>query len=347
MSNPEASLADSVAIVEANLSMPLGHIFTGGLHAHEDYLSAVGADGMQITPVAGRLVRTMVAYGAALENHERNRTPVELRGPSGHFGSDLLSAALDTPAPRRGYASEAIGRLVHSVHESFRRQVDDNGLSALPFPRSPESVSQMRHIQAATGRELLAVLYPGLRSDSLVRSVNPRSPIDEGLYAPFDNTFQSKQEDFAGLGLSETSSTDGISRAARVYGYSGLTWDVCHAQKFNDPLALCERLAAAGLIRSIHLSVGRKDQAKHNPKIAETTEQADRAFMDSPEAAARTLEGEMVVAVLGHWKQQSDPRATAKEYSVVLEKPFRVNPRKAQRQDRATFETTRALIAAA
>jgi len=73
--------------------------------------------------------------------------------------------------------------------------------------------------------------------------------------------------------------------------------------------------------------------------------------MKSPEAAARTLEGEMLLAVLKHWKRPPAYLEMGQEqrqkHSIVLEKPFRKDARRARREDRATFETVRAMIESA
>jgi hypothetical protein len=239
--------------------------------------------------------------------------------------------------------------LVHSVHQSFRDAAGDNGPAALCFPRWPESVLKMRHIQRAAARDVLAVSYPAFRQGKAITYTASTSHADKDpglVYAPFAvNTFQPKPEHFNVWGLTEDSSTEEIGAAMQQHGLPYVTWDVVHAQGFENPLELCEQLAAAGLIKSVHLSVGRKDEARRNPKIAQTTMQADQAFMASPESAARTLEGEMLVAVATHWKQQPPGLQSEGGYSIVLEKPFRAHARQAQYEDQATFETVRALVA--
>lgn len=333
------------------MSFPFEYIFARGLRAHENYLAAVDADGLQITPVESPLVRGIVRYGAALENYDRSHAPLEARGPTGRLGYDLVNGLLDVPAPKRGYLSEAIGRIVDSAHQSFRDEVKDSGLAALSFPRWPESVQQMRYIQRAAGRDLLAVLYPAFRQGRLVDYTDSESRANEDpglVYAPFlANTVQPKSEHFRVWGLTEHSDVGDIGTAMREHGLPYVSLDVLHIQSFEDPLALCERLAAAGLIRSVHLSVGRKDEAKRNPAIAQTTKQADRAFMKSLEAAELTPEGEMLKLIVGYWKRQPPHLRPKGGYSIVLEKPFRKGVRRARREDRATLETVKALIESA
>jgi len=230
-----------IKLVESNLSFPFEYIFARGLRAHEAWLREVGADGLQITPVASPLVRRIARYGAAWENYDRNHAPVEARGPTGHLGHDLIDRALDVPAPKRGYAAEAIRQLVHSVHQSFRDEVEDSGPAALFFPRWPESVQQMRYIQRATGKDLLAVLYPTFRQRMPVDYTDSKSDADENpelVYAPFlVNTVQPKSEHFNLWGLTEYS---GIKRFARSCGSMAFrtlpwTWRICRASKTRLP----------------------------------------------------------------------------------------------------------------
>jgi len=284
-----------IAVVESNLSLPLSLIFAGGVRALEDYLTRVGADGTQITPVASPFVHQIISQGRAWEAYDRGREPMEGRGPTGHFGRDLVGALLDGPPPKSTYASQAAKRLVHSVHQSFRDETSDSGIWALPFPRWRQSMQDMRHIQRATGHKLLSVLYPTFRQGRPINYTRaqpyPKEGEDGPVYAPFlVNTFQPKPEHFNVWKLTESSSIEDIRAAAQRHDIPYVTWDVVHGQGFEDPLGLCERLAAAGLVQSVHLSVGRKDEARRNPAIAHTTRQADQAFMKSPEAAARAKE---------------------------------------------------------
>src|SRR5260370_23012096 len=119
----------------------------------------------------------------------------------------------------------------------------------------------MRHIQRVTEEDLLAVLYPTFDSGQVVyQSDNPELK----TFAPFaERTFQPTAENFGLLGLSETSGVEEVEAAMQTHGFTGVTWDVGpHAQSFQNPLELCRRLSAAGLIRSVHLAVNRKDLVK-------------------------------------------------------------------------------------
>lgn len=354
MTGAESAETTNIAVVQANLAMPFSCIY-GGLQTNEAYLSAVGADGMQITPVHfSPLVAQIVRRGRTWEGYERTHEPMlEARGPTGSFGHDLVNSLFDAPEPRRTYADEATGRILHSVHQSFRDDIRDNGLVAQAFPRWPRSLRQMEFMQAAARRSVPAVLYPIFRSGKLIEYSNIVESVEGLVHVPFeDRTYQPTAEVFRAFGLTEDSSTEDIAQTTYGHGYSGMTWDSLWSQSFRDPLALCDRLASAGLLRSFHLSVGRKDAAQNDPELAKRSMQADAAFMASPEAAARTLEGEMLLSVTRGWKQQplryfTDTPPVRWSRSIVLEKPYRKNASKSAREDRATFENVRALAAAA
>ncbi len=233
---------------------------------------------------------------------------------------------------------EAFVRLVRSQHSSFRNDESDDGLVARAVPKWRESLDQMRRIQHVTGK-LGAVLYPGFENGEVVY---------DDTNAPFaERTFQPTALDWRSMGLTEDSGIADIKATMDARGFTGITYDVFHCQvekegvRFHDPLGLAARLAAAGLVRSVHLSVNRLDITGLHSELAKSTKRAKKAFVDSSSAAGRTLEGEMLRVIAQEWRQNSEG---IEEYAVVLEDgPIRLGG--AKKDHAAIIANARELIA--
>lgn len=317
----------------SNLSLPKPLLVGGSISAHERYMDAIGADGMELTPVKiSRFMGRLLYRATMLEDIDNHSVPL--------IGRDYLLDQLGYDA-RKDWSDEdaAFERLVRAQHSSFRNDVGGISLVDHTVPNWWESLRQMRQIQRITGR-LAAVLYPGFESGRVIYN-------DEN--APFaERTFQPKAADWHSMGLTEDSSIDDVQAAMDRRGFTGITYDVFHCQseneglRFQDPLGLAERLATAGLVHSIHLSVNRLDMTGLRSSLTGSTRRAKTAFVRSSTAAAGTPEGEMVMVIAGAWRNNGEGERNRR---VVLEDgPFRLGG--AERDHAAIIDHTRELLAA-
>lgn len=280
-----AAEAPNTEFLIANLSLPKPLLIAGSVSSHERYIENIGADGMEVTPVQISRFAGRLAYRAAmLETLDANPTP-----PIGReylydqHGYDIRKDWTDE--------DEAFQRLVRGQHSSFR-DTGANSITAKALPEWQASLVRMRQIQHVTGR-LAAVLYPGFENGTVAYD-------DEN--APFAaRTFQPQPSDWHTMGLTENSSISEVRAAMDRQGFTHVTYDVFHAQGFDDPLHLARRLAAAGLVRSVHLAINRLDITGLHSDKAKSTAQAKQAFIRSTRSASRTLEGEILAAVANEW----------------------------------------------
>ncbi len=301
-----SELQETPQFLISNLSLPLPLTAVGSIAAHERYVGAIGADGLELTPMrVGRFMGRLLGRADLLR--EQLMTPLVARGPIG----SLLFDSYDWSDE-----DDAFERLIQSQHSSFRNDINDNGIAARTVPDWRTSLMQMTRIQCITG-PLPAVLYPGFEDGQVVYS-------DQN--APFaERTFQPKANEWKRMGLDEDSSISDIRETIGARGFTGITWDVFHCQteeageKFHDPAQLAARLAAGGLIRSVHLSLNRLDiTGRHSPLTA-TTKQARQAFVHSSAAASRTLEGETLSAIVEETGQNADNQTETTLQHIVLE----------------------------
>lgn len=346
----------SIEISYSNLSMPVPMIFNASLSDCERHLTQVGADNFEVTPVKMSPFVGRVAYRGAMLEEQR-------RFVGGFQNIDFLDRLTGFDRSHDwGPESEIMGHIVGAFHSSFRQEQADDGLVARCFPKWPDSLVTMRHMQVAVESRIppmlrgespgmQAVLYPNFNNGEVryyQSEIQARGfPDGRKTYAPFrELLFQPKADEWAAWGLTEQSSIEDIRAAMSKHGFTGITWDVFHGQTFEDPLGLCKRLSAAGLIHSVHLALDRKDMAERGSQKARTTKQADQAFQRSPEAAGKTLEGEMLLAIVHDWKTRPELH-TGKQRRIVLEKPLRWLARTAVREDQAVIDTVKLLVAAA
>jgi len=300
-------------------------------------MEATGADGMELTPTNISRFMGRLSYRATMLEEASAHPSVPI------FGRDYLFTQLGYDA-RKDWSDEdeAFRRLVRSLHSSFRNDVGDNGVVARTVPNWRESLIQMRRVQRITDK-LAAVLYPDFESGEVVYN-------DEN--APFaERTFQPKASDWRRMGLTDDSSIPEIEAAMARQGFTGMTYDLLHCQveekgeRFRDPLGLAARLAKAGLVRSVHLSVNRLDITGLHSPLAKSTKGAKRAFIRSSAAARLTLEGEMLTAIASEWQQHNRGDASSPEHYVVLEDgPVRLGSVK--KDHAAIIANARELIAA-
>lgn len=332
-----AETASNIEIVCSNLILPGRLQFLGSVSDYESYQNTIGADGWEITPTHSKFARRLLA-GADFDR-VADDTTVEHQSQQAEVDPAESNALLEGLDLRHDYSSEVefFGRAIKAVHSSFRKD-SPSWLSprARLIPTWRESLSAMRRIQQAAQKPLSAVLY----------TVPENRPIRYDEHnAPFHaRGFQPKPYEFRSWGLDEGTDPKDLGQAMEQWGFNEVVWDVFHAQGFDDPEAVCERLSSAGMIQAIHLSIGRLDVAPRDSELSKRTTQALKAFMHSPEAASKTLEGEMLTQIIWTWRQ--NPGQTRR---IVLEQPPRLiaNSKKTAKQHRAIIETTRAMIEAA
>jgi hypothetical protein len=324
VNNPEFLLS--------NLSLPKPLLAAGSISAHEQYMEAIGADGMELTPVKVSRFTGRLLYRANMIE-EISANPVPLIGRDYLF--DQLGYAIQKDWSDE---DEAFGRLVRTQHSSFRNDVNDDGLVARAVPKWRESLDQMRKIQGVTGR-LAAVLYPEFEQGTVV--------YDDQI-APFaERTFQPTVANWYGMGLTENSSIADIKAAMDARGFTGITYDVFHCQvekegrRFQDPLGLAARLATAGLVRSVHLSVNRLDITGLHSELTKSTAHAKKAFVRSSAAASQTQEGEMLAVIADAWHQNGENGSSP--YVALEDGPLRLGG--AKRDHAAIIAHARELIA--
>jgi hypothetical protein len=245
------------------------------------------------------------------------------------FGHHLNKRA-EHPGPRHHAASvgeeQLIARLVRSLHASFRDEAPNGGFIRHLFPHTDDSLRQMASVQKLAGRPLRAVLYTRHHHNQAA-DYRPQ----DGLFRA--RSFQPKPKDFDDLWhLPPTASAGDVKLLMDQHGLDDVTPDTVHSKSLGP---IVQRLAAAGLVKAIHVSVGRTDLP---PEMAKQSERAKQAFMTSPEAAASTPEGDMLLGVFRHWRKQGG------DYLATLETSPGLDPRRSRREQQAMLETTHGLL---
>jgi hypothetical protein len=322
----------------SNLSLPKALLLGGSVAAYEHYMHATGADGLEVTPVHSRFMDRVLQRAAMTQDLPAHREVLESQ-------DDFLNGARIEDRHDWTYEDGAFRELVRSQHSSFRNDEGDNGLVARAFPSWKQSLEQMRRVQIVTGK-LPGVLYPGFRGSQVVYT-------DEN--APFaQRTFQPKPLEWRRMALQENSSIEDIKTVMGQRGFTGVTYDLLHCQveeageRFRDPLGLALRLAGAGLVNAVHLSVNRLDITGFGSRLARTTRGARKAFVHSAATAAQTLEGEILVGIAGAWRQNRDDEGGAPlntpNYIVLEDGPLRIG--RVTKDHAAMIANARELIAA-
>lgn len=277
----------------------------GSIAAYEQYMTQTKAHGMELTPLQPGFSWFMhrLLYRAGMKE-DLGRDPDPLETP----GHRMEALGYD---PRRNwtYEDDAFTRLVRGLHVSFREEAGDNGPYALAFPRWRDSLRQMAEIQLIT-KKLPAVVYPSFEDGKIIYNQ---------INAPFaKRSFQPRPADFAHLQLTENSSIEDIKAAMRRRGLTHITYDFYHSLDFEDPAALAERLASAGLVHAVHLSLNRTE---HDPfarsERAKFTRFARKAFVTSARLARNTTEGEIFQVIANQWLR--NPAYRGVQTHVVLE----------------------------
>jgi hypothetical protein len=317
----------------SNLSLPKPLPYFGTINQHAAYIDEIQADGEELTPFNGSvLMKELVYRGEMIQKTERLKEKL-----SQHCQDmELMSEGFDPKKDWTAFDTLAKG-LVRAGHLSFRGNVDDNGILARTVPKWGHSLTQLSIIRHLVDR-LPVVFYPayqaGLSYES--RSFSAR-------------TFQPKATEWQQMDLTEDSSIADITIAINERGYTGLTFDVFHSQgsknnlSFKDPVNFAGRLAAAGLVTSAHLALNRTDITGFRGSAAAATRRARSAFVCSPQAAALTVEGEMLSAI-AQGMRSLPPES--KLFIVLEDGPFRV-ARHTKYDHTAILAHARELVAAA
>jgi hypothetical protein len=284
MAKNREAFPDQTQFLISNMVVPPTTILLGGVSAHSRYLDAIGADGLEITPLRPRVSRLMC----------------QLTDRMGAYSEGAPGAPIrDNGCSHR---DQVIRRIVKSFHSGFRRE-EEGGWPARVFPSVGESLSFLTRVQRITGK-LPAVLYPDISDsgDAYLQYDDTNAPFAE-------RTFQPKASDWHGIfKLGEYSEPSDIKEAIGAAGFTGITGDMLVEQDpnstctFKDPVSLMGRWAAAGLMPSFNLSLNRTDITGRKGVAARATHAAKQAFMKSPKAALGTSEGRQLQAVASGWK---------------------------------------------
>ena len=325
MTKETASNPQTIEVYISNLSLPLGLLALGNVHDHADYLQAINADGEEITPTNGSPMMNQV-YQRGLEY---SALPCDQDGADqSRLGAEVLIPPVFTDKPS---LDATIRQVVRSGHQSFRNVTFDNGLLARTVPKWPASMKRLEIIQQITG-PFPIVVYPYFSK--------------HGDSSPGRKTIQPKAHEWQKMGIHEDSPISEIEAALRRIGVQGFTFDVFHAQasmnevSFQDPVALAGRLAAAGLVHSAHLALGRLDMTGFSSFASKSTLLARAAFKRSSAQAARTFEGAMLQALAPGLHTLP---SSIKPFVVLEDGPIRM-PVHDTRNHAAIIETTRSLI---
>ncbi len=306
--NEAAPTGPNVEILISNLSSPFVAAL-GSVAMHDRLVQKTGADGMEVTllnPRISRFTRQVL--------READMTAYETVNPTPSYG--LLGFGLD--AERSRQTGNDIKSVIHSLHASFKSEAGPSSVLSffLPtgslMPTREESLGYMRRTQMVTG-QLPAVLY------TAYADTGPGQVKYSDERAPFaTRTFQPKKSDWTAMGLTEESNVADIKAAMAKRGLTGITLDLFHILEFDDPETLAGKLAGAGLVDAVHVSVGRTDITGFWSKAAAATRKASRAFARSAEAANEVPEGKILGIILSKWADLPE-----KQRRVVIEKgPF-------------------------
>lgn len=303
--NEAAAAGPDIEILVSNLSDPLVALL-GSVAAHDKLVQKIGADGMEVTalnPRVSRFMRQVLREADLIEAEQTDPTHPDA----------MLGYGLD--AERDRTAGQTIRSVVRSQHASFKSESEPQNLLSLLLPTRyimptrQESLGYMRRIQKVTGK-LPAVLYTNYTD------IEDGQVVYDDRDAPFaSRTFQPKKSDWTKMGLSEESSVADIKAAMAERGLTGVTLDLFHILDFDDPEALADKLASAGLVDAVHISVGRTDMTGFFSKAASATRKAGRAFARSSDAASEVREGKILNIVVSKW--QDSPQAKRR---IVIEK---------------------------
>jgi hypothetical protein len=311
-------MASEIKFILSNLSLPPRMQAFAGAEAHAEYAEAVGADGYEFTPTAlgpfgsTTLTQELVARGRAIKQkqtqaREAGETNIPIEAPY----SDLIQSVQASPRFGHERGSGRLGRALLSLYS--------------------ESLGMLPHIQRTTGRKVDAILRPHA----------PHVEPPRALYGVFaQRLLRPRIEDWISMGMPPNASVNKIRESLGTNGLDGVAWDSLDAmtarnnKSFDSAILLCFQLSTAGLIPAQRLSLGFTHIAR-NPVLNRFVTNSKQAFIESPEAAAKTAEGEMMVEIAGNWETADDVVRT-----ITLE----TSPRLGQSKEQ-TMAEHRAIIA--
>lgn len=312
--NPEFSvLLGSVALP------PVVQIFGTANSINQYVTERVGADGMEYMPGNLNVLRWQIA---------RRAKAIEV-------SSDILDGQATEPTE----FDQTLQRLVQAGHSTFikggRWSPKELFFRAI-YQRWDKSLLTLKAAQSVIRRKLSVVLYgeSGYGDDY----------VDVTEFK--ERTMQPKASVWEAWKLTKDSSVDEIRKAMKDHGIDTFTWDTAHGEDFGegpqDRLDMLEKLLQAGLVRRFHLSVGRSDQKKRLKKQGKEafdrqTDKARDAFIESPEKALETTEGQQLAMYIRYMHKEGLPGV------VVLEEMPQLWADKAQLAQRQIIANIRRL----
>lgn len=332
----------------SNLSLDKLTLFMGGVAAYEEHLNALNPDdiegrqiGLEVFSVRSRFMGRVLARG-----HQREQLtwPSWQRWAAGAHVDivDQLSGA-----DRDFWAAEdAVFARILSGHQTFLDETPGTGLHGLVFPHAQKSLSQLATVSwAVHGNpyDLDTIVYGQYQGEAAEYTARKGESTDTRLWTPASRTLvQPKHIDWRKFGLNGYNTAEGMAPELNRRGISGIAWDTVHSRSFDSHRLLLSELLGAGLIEEIHLSLNRQDivsDTEMGGLSAYETEHAKRAFMKSPEAALRTVEGEMMQRIVAYWMH------TGINGRIIYEENPGLNGNKTVRNEqRAIIETVLGII---
>lgn len=352
----EVAAGPDIQVGISNLSLPISVQYLGDVSATERYLGSIGGDDgivpLEITPTQtvfpfSPFMRGLIRRGRLLQALDgAGHVPSIETAQSGVEEDDLQSMIEDRPVNAE---IQAMARMVMSVHSSPRdaRKPGLDLKGRLVFPHFEYSIQAMGQIQRAVGKDLPAVFYPGL-------GMGPYN-YDARFNA---RSFQPKPDDWKQhMRIDEAASPDVMRKAMHGRHFNSVTLDVFHVQnpqrgeEFMNPIDLTERLSRYGLVHGVHLALGRLDCAEDS-RMKKQTMEAKAAFIESADAADKTVEGQMLKQIVLDWNTPPDPKELdglttdhgGQLRRVIIEVLPSASTREAKKEHRAIVENVRELI---
>lgn len=355
---PETNSGPNIHVLAANLIMPPQVSVLGTAEEYQEYGAAIGVDGFEINPIRSRYMWNVLRHAA------------DLRRNGGEPGAYSKRNAAELTAIRSTAAT---------VHETFRDEKVSKGFESIVgkvvghlSPHREQGFKRINALQYLAGRSLHGVFFS--------RYLDEPASLDPARLPLMERSVQPKPFDWLGLWrLLEDAPISTIKATLVEHGFTSFTADGFHLQdggvlselnisnlglqdapglidgalKFRRPHKLLRRISAGGLVTAKHVSLNRLDCAPKGSKLAESTANANKAFMHSRERAAETLEGMMLLSVIRDWKRL--PVHDGQDRYIVLERPP-LGPKQAlkrgeiqreQDEHQAIVRTIRELIIAA
>lgn len=333
----------------SNLSLDKLTLFTGGLAAYEDHLNALNPQdtegrqiGLEVFTVRSRFMGRVMMRG-----HEREQRdwPGHQRWAAGsHIDMVDELNGIDRSIDH-SYEDAVFGR-IYSGHQSFLDETPGTGLHGLVLPHAQKSLNQLATVSwAVHGNpyDLDTIVYGQYLGGAAAYTERKKDATETKLWTPASRTLvQPKPADWEKFELSQYGDGSTAVSNLNARGINSIVWDTVHSHEFDSHGLLLSELLREGVVEEIHLSLNRQDMAtdtRRGREFAAATAHAKRAFMKSPEAALRTVEGEVVQRIVAHWMH------TGVNGRIVYEEnPGLSNNKTVRMEQRAIIETTLGII---